>query len=371
VNVQVYRAKTGTMLWSQSFDTRTGDVIRLQAEIARRIAGGLRIALARREQMLLTRFKSVPDDAVELYLKGREAFEAYEGNFSVAIGYFTKVLEIDPGFADAHAALAECYAQQSSFSGSASAREAYARAVASAERALALNPDLPEAWSARGFAKALLAWNFTGAEADFTRALELDPHSVAAHGAYSNYLTIVGRHEEAIEQARIAEERAPLSPVTSRRVAWAYYMARRYHEAIEQLRRVLEMDPNYSPARTLLARTYVMVGWNDDAVREIKPWPEGFEAIAAQVYGKAGQETIARGLLDTAVKPHNFGNPPYQIAAAFAALPDRDQALHWLERAFDVHDPALVHLEQDPRLDSLRGDPRFAALIARLHGARH
>jgi tetratricopeptide (TPR) repeat protein len=370
INIQVYRATTGTILWTQRFETRTGGVMALQAEIARRIAGGLRIALARREQMLLERFRNVPDDAVELYLKGREAYEGYDENFSTAIGYFTKVLEIDPSFADAHAALAECYALQSSFSGSASAEDAYARAIGSATQAIAINPELPEAYSARGFAKAMLAWDWAGAEADFRRALELDPHSAAAHGAYSNYLTIVGRYEAAIEESRIAEERAPLSPVTSRRVAWAYYMARRYHEAIEQLRHVLDMDPSYSPARTLLARAYVMVGWYDDAIREVEPVPKGFEAIAAQVYAQAGRTDHARELLASAVLPHNIGNPPYQIAAAFAALRDRDQALVWLERAFQVHDTGLLHLAQDPRLDPLRGDPRFDALLARLHNPR-
>jgi tetratricopeptide (TPR) repeat protein len=338
----------------------------LQAEIARRIAGQLRIALARREQMLLERFRNVPDEAVELYLKGREAFDAYEDNFAVAIGYFKKVLALDPTFADAHAALAECYALQSSFSGAASALEAYTRATAAAERALQLNPDLPEAYSARAFAKALLAWDWEGAEGDFRRAIELDPHSAAVRGAYSNYLTIVGRDDAAIDESRLAEERAPLSPVASRRVAWAYFMARRYHEAIEQLRRVLDMDPNYSPARTLLARAYAMVGWHDDAIREIEPVPRGFEAIAAQVYARAGRAEHARKLLAAAVLPHNVGNPPYQIAVAFASLHDADRTVSWLQRAFEVRDPGVVHIGRDPRLDPVRNDARVGALVARL-----
>ena len=252
---------------------------------------------------------------------------------------------------------------------SASAQEAYARSVAAAGRALEINPELPEAYSARGFAKALLAWDWDGAERDFKRALELDPHSASAHGAYSNYLTIVGKYEEAIEESRIAEDARRSRQSASRRVAWAYYMARRYHEAIEQLRRVLDMDPTYSPARTLLARAYAMVGWHNDAIREIEPIPRGFEAIAAQVYAQAGQPDRARELLASATLPHNNGNPRYQIAAAFAGLGDREQALVWLERAFEVHDPGLVHIARDPRLDPLRGDPRFDVLVARLYRA--
>lgn len=368
VSVQLYRASTATLLWSQEFQTRTGGVMTLQAEIARRIAGQLKIVLARRERLLLERFKNIPDDAVELYLKGRESFEAYDNaGFAAAINYFGRVLEIDPSFADAHAALAECYVLQAAYSASIPAEQAYARSLAAAGKALEINADLPEAYSARGFARALLGWEWKDAEQDFKRALELDPHSASAHGAYSNYLTMVGRYEEAIDQSRIAEERTPFSPVATRRVAWAYYMARRYHEAIEQLRRVLDMDPTYGPARTLLARAYSMVGWHNDAIREIEPIPREFEAIAAQIYAQAGQLDRARELLAIATLPHNNGNPRYQIAAAYAALGDHEQALLWLDRAFAVHESGLVHLARDPRLDPLRGDPRFDLLVARLY----
>jgi serine/threonine-protein kinase len=370
LKVQVFRAGTGTLLWSQSFESRIGGLLALQAEIAGRIAAELSIVLARREQTLLGRFSNVPDEAVELYLKGRAAYEGYEGNFLVAIDYFRKVLDVHPQLAEAYAALAECYALQSSFSGAASAREAFLRATQAADKALEINPDLPDAYSARGFAKATLAWDWPGAEADFKRALDLDPSSPAAHGTYSNYLTMVGDHHLAIQHARIAEDRAPLSPVEGRRVAWAFYIARRYHEAIEQLRHVLDRDPSYDPARTLLARAYVLVGEGEAAIKVLEPIPNGFEAIAAQVYAQAGRREQARRLLAQAVLPHNLGNPPFQIAAAFAALGDREPAIAWLEKAADVHDSGLVTMADDPRLDPLRGDPRFEDLKARVRGTR-
>lgn len=370
LRVQIYQAGTGTLLWTQSFEHPVAGLLQLQADIARQIAARFEVLLARREEMLLSRFQAVPAEAVEVYLKGRQAWEDYRDNFKPAIDYFGRAVAIHPQFADAYAGLADCYTLQASFSGTASAPEAFARALGAANHAIALNPELPEAYATRGYAKALLAWDWSGADADYRRALELDPESAAVRTSYSDYLSMVGRHEDAIEQSRLAEDRAPLSSVVARRLGWAFYMGRRYDEAIVQLHNVLAVEPTYSPARTLLARAYAMAGRYDEAVQQVEPVEKGFEAIAAQVYAQAGRRDQAHRLLAIATAPNAEGNPRYQIAAAYASLGDIDTAMLYLERAFAEHDPGLVNIAYDPRLDNLRGDPRFQSVMARMNLTR-
>lgn len=193
-----------------------------------------------------------------------------------------------------------------------------------------------------------------------TRTNQLD-------NVYGATIKMVGRHDEAVVEARLAEERAPLSPAISRRVAWALYMGRRFDEAIAQLERVLATEHGYTPARTLIARAYAMVGRYDDAAAQIEPVHAGGEAIAAQVYAQAGRRAEAMRLLAIAIRPGQVaGNPPYQVAAAYASLPDPDAAVGWMQRAFEVRDPSLVNIAFDPRLDPVRGDARFDELVARM-----
>jgi tetratricopeptide (TPR) repeat protein len=367
VRVQMFQAAGGTLLWSETFESPVSELLTLQANIARRIAARFAVLLGRREDMLLSRFQKVPAEAVELYLKGRQAWEDYRDDFEPAIDYFRRAVTIAPEFADAYAALADCYTQQSSFSGVVPAREALPRALEAVNQALALNPDLPEAYATRGFAKAILAWDWAGADADYQRALELDPESAAVRTSFSNFLTMVGRHEDALQQNRLAEQRAPFSTVVLRRTGWALYMARRYDEAITQLESLLAIEPTYTPARTLLARAYAMAGRYDEAIAHIEPIEAGFEGLAAQVFAQAGRRNDALRLLAVATSPGAKPNSKYQIATAYASLGDSDAAISYLVRAFEEHEPALVNLAFDPRLDSVRNDSRFQGLLARMH----
>src|SRR5262249_31783024 len=149
----------------------------------------------------------------------------------------------------------------------------------------------------------------------------------------------------AIAEAKAAEDRSPFSLVVSRRVAWCYYMARRYDEAIEQLRKTLTIDPGYGPARTLLGRALVMNGAYDEGLREFGTVPPGFEALLAQVYAVAGREDEAQNLLLRAETPSGGGATlSYQIAAAYAAMGMEQPALQWLSRAFEERDAGLCNL---------------------------
>ena len=367
VRVQLYHASTGTLLWSDSFARDMADFFALQADIARELAARINVVLANREQAALSRARRVSPEAMELYLKGRQSLEAYEDGFRPAVNLLQRTVQSEPGFAEAHAALANAIVLQSAYSGATDSAEAYRRAVAEAREALVIDPDLPEAWSARGFAKLALAWDWPGAAADLRRALDLDPNSATAHGDYSNYLTIVGRHEDALKEALIAEARVPFSTVHSRRVGWAYYHGRSYEAAIAQLRQTLTLDSSYDPARTLLARTYVMNGQFVEAIREIEATGPVNDAMRAQIYATAGRRDDAVRTLKRVLAPsYTFARRPYHIALVYAALGDRDACFEWLQRAFQQKDANMAHLAVDPALDPVRSDPRFAGMLAKM-----
>ena len=367
VRVQLYQASTGDLLWTASFARDMGDFLALQADIARDVAARINVVLAARERIGVSRARRVAPAAMELYLKARQSLESYADDFQTAIGLFERTIQIEPGFAEAHAGLASAFALQSAYSGSVNSAEGFRRTIQASERALAVDPDLPEAWSARAFAKLALAWDWPGAASDFQKALELDRESPTVHGDYANYLTIVGRHSDAIRESLLAEARVSFSPLHSRKVAWAYYMARNYDAAIAQLHKVLALDSGYQPARTLLARAYVLKGQYADGVREMRAAATGNEAMLAQVYATAGMHDEARRTLTDVLAPsYQFPRRPYHIALVYAALGEADACFEWLERGFVQRDANMAHLAVDPVLDPVRSDPRLKNLLERM-----
>jgi TolB-like protein len=367
VRVQLYQAGTGDLLWTASFARDMGDFLALQADIARDVAARINVVLAARERVAVSRARRVAPGAMELYLKARQSLESYADDFETAIGLFERTIQIEPRFAEAHAGLASAFALQSAYSGSVDSSEGLRRTLQASERALAIDPELPEAWSARAFAKLALAWDWPGAASDFQRALELDRESPTVHGDYANYLTIVGRHNEAVRESLLAEARVSFSPLHSRKVAWAYYMARNYDAAVAQLHKVLAFDSGYQPARTLLARAYVMNGQFEEGIREMKVAASGNEAMLAHVYAAAGmRDEAGRTLADVLAPAYQFPRRPYHIALVYAALGDADACFQWLERAFEQRDANMAHLAVDPAIDPVRGDQRLTGLLERM-----
>jgi TolB-like protein len=367
VRVQLYQAGTGDLLWTESFARDMGDFFALQADIARDVAARINVVLAARERVGVSRARRVSPEAMELYLKARQLLESYADDFQTAIGLFERTIQIEPRFAEAHAGLASAFALQSAYSGAVNSAEGLRRTLDAAARALAIDPELPEAWSARAFAKLALGWDWPGAASDFERALELDRESPTVHGDYANYLTIVGRHTEAVRESLLAEARVSFSPLHSRKVAWAYYMARNYDAAIAQLHKVLAFDADYQPARTLLARAYVLKGQFADGIAEMKAAASGNEAMLAQLYAAAGFRDEARRTLAEVLSPsYAFPRRPYHIALVYAALGEADACFEWLERAFQQKDANMAHLAVDPAMDAMRADPRLRRLLERM-----
>ena len=319
--------------------------------------------------------QAVPPAAYTEYLRGRHYLARFTGGDTAkAVGHFEAALHIDPTYAAAYAGLAEAYAQLGGTFRTLDSRDALTRATSAANRALEFDASNAEAYASLAFVRYYLAWDWPGAEAAFTRALEINPGHAAAHNMYANLLTATGRADAAIEHARIAEARDPLSPMAARDVAWHYFFARQYDEAIAQLEKTLVLHPDYLSALTLLGRAYSQQGRHEDAIAAIRrslavlgtPDPS-FSALLGQVLAAAGRQQEAEEVL---ARVSGGGNrttrsAPYLLAVICATLERRDEAFAWLARSVEERDSMLVVAQVDPRLDQLRADPRFAPIIAR------
>jgi tetratricopeptide (TPR) repeat protein len=342
----------------------------MQADIAREIAKRLHVVLAAREQSLVSRSRQVPPQAMEDYLAARRLIEI-DMNLPPAIALLQRAIARSSGFAEAHVDLAACYALESAYFGTVPSGVALKRALESSNTAIELDRGLPQAWAARAFARFALEGNWKEAESDLKQALALDPASVDVLMWYSNYLTDRGLHGEAIKTGGRAVDRAPLSAVANRQLAWAYYMARQFEDATRQARRTLEIEPGYAPARTVLGRALIFQGQFDEGVKELEAAGREYEVLLAVGYAMAGRRADAERLLESVQSP-TYGRPvpAYDVGLIYAALGDEARAVEWLETAFARMDASITQMAVDPLVDSVRANPRFRSLIDRINAGR-
>jgi tetratricopeptide (TPR) repeat protein len=324
------------------------------------------VVLAAREQALVSRSRQVPAQAMEDYLAGRQ-LQNVQLDVHGASELFLRAIRVAPAFAEAYVGLSLCYTLESIYYLSVPSTEAFPRALDASNRAIELDEGLPEAWAARAFARFTLERNWTAAESDFQRALELGPESVDVLDSYANFLTCRGRHGEAIAVSRKAEERAPFSVAISRDLAWSYYMARDFDNAIRQARRALAIEPTYVSARTVLARALLFRGRFAEGIGELESTGPEYDAMLAAGYAMAGRRDDAERLINQMLSPtYDRRVVAYEIALAHVALHDEARAIEWLEVAVRDHDAQLTELSVDPMLDPIRSNPRFQSLIARV-----
>ena len=232
------------------------------------------------------------------------------------------------------------------------------------------------------FAQALVRsdpgnWDFTGAERELKRALELNPSSAICHQWYAHILNLAGRQSEAIDEMKRAVALDPLSLVANTALAYQLYSSRQYDQTIEQCRKVLEMDPGVPPAHLRLGLAYEQKGMVKKAIEEFRKASseDSSEPIAAlaHAYGIAGKRDEAREIIGQLTRPSRLTSKlryisPYDVAVAYTGLGERDNALLWLEKAYEEHSASCVKMKHEPRLDSLRSTPRFQSLMDRIFG---
>jgi TolB-like protein/DNA-binding winged helix-turn-helix (wHTH) protein/Tfp pilus assembly protein PilF len=371
VTAQLLQAATDRHLWARSYERELRDVLALQAELAGAIAQAIEGKLQPDQERRMTRTpSSVQPEAYEAYLKGRFYWNqrSPEGLLK-AVGYFQQAIDGDPAYAPAHSGLSDAY-RLFDHSGLAPPHECMPKAEAAARKALALDGTLAEAHASLAGVLYRYHWDWEGAQREFQASVELEPSYAEGHRAYAIYLLIVGRHEEGLAEARRARELSPLSLVINTELGAALAITGRPAEAIERLQKTLEIDPKFARAYATLGFAYSRQGDWPRAVALLEravslsggePHP-----LLGYAYGVTGRRREAREVLsrlETLSRDHYV--VPQSIALVHLGLGDKDQAMAWLERAYEERGFELLGFSGG-YFDRLRDDPRFQDLRRRM-----
>ena len=359
-------------LWGEQFDRKMSELPSLQQEISQQLATSLRVKLGGEETTRLAKRTTAKPEAYHAYLKGRYFWNkrTAEG-YQKGIEYFRRAIDIDPGYAAAYAGLADCYNLLSEYD-LLSPDETLPKAREAALKALALDDTVAEAHTSMAHILMYYDWDWQKAQEEFRKAIELDSNYSTAHQWYAEYLTGMGRFDEAMPEMRRALELEPTSIMLSLMIGWVSLTARNYDAAIEQYQRTLEMDPQYAQTHFALATAYRLKGMYPESVAEFQKWAaltgksDLLETYLADVYAGWGKQREARKALrrlEERSKHHYV--PLGYLAYIYASLGDEDRAFQSLEKLCEER-VGVLFLKTDPRLDSLRSDPRFALLLRRV-----
>ena len=374
VTVQLVSVASGAPLWAEKFDERLTDIFAVEDEISERVAQSLTLRLMDEDRKRLTSRGPENTEAHQLYLRGNYYWNqrTAEG-LKRAIACFNQAVTLDPRLAPAHVGLADSYALLGCVHGELPPREAMPRAKAAALKALELDEQLAGAHTALALVRSLYDWDWAGAERAYLRALEINPTHATARHWYGLCLAWTGRPEEALIELRCAQQLDPFSPIISANVAWALYAARRYDEAIAECRKTIEMAPNFYRAHVYLGWAYEQTGDFESAIRELRIAMElhgGGPEVTGVGHAYARAERIDdahRVIAELRRRAARSYISPYAFALIYAGMNQPDNALAWLERAYEDRTHWLVFLQVEPRFDSLREDARFIDLLRRVH----
>ena len=371
VTAQLTDARNGYNLWSETYDREMGDVFAVEDGISHAIMRALQMHLVSEDSLTLLRRPTHDVEAYDLYLKGRYFYDkAGFGPVQQALAYFQQALAHDSNYALAYAGIADAY-QRLTASTYLRPREGMAKARAAALKALALDPTLADAHASMGDQLCVYEWDASAAEREFRRAIELNPSLANAHYFYANCLVAHGRLAEALAEARRAHELDPLNPEVATARAWALYVARRYDEAIAVMQKSLDLEPGLAHGHMLLALPLAGKGSYAEALAEARKMAAlagdapNFAGILGYIAGRAGERAEAQHIL-TALERRPPGNTAFAIALVHLGLGHTDQALRWLQAAYEERAEWLVMVTPAPCFDPLRSDPRFSALMRKI-----
>jgi tetratricopeptide (TPR) repeat protein len=369
ITTQLIYAATDTHLWAESYERDLGDILNLQSELARQIAREIKIKISPSEEKQLATSAMVNPQAHDLYLKGRFFWNRRTRDaLNKSVEYFRQATEIAPNDPQAYAGLADAYVELVVF-GNLQPAEGLPKAKAAALKAIDLDDSLAEPHTALAYILAV-DWDWMGAQKEFQRALELDPGYVIGLYQYALYLSVLGKHDEAIAHAQKALELDPLSPIVLYRAGRVQFQARRYDEAIKLFRRILELNANDPLGLYGLSLAYEAQGKFDTAILCVKKQNLQQGLDVAAVYAASGNHAEARRLLDETtrrLKETKSYLRPGWVAEVYIGLGDKDEAMRWLEQAYKERDIWLALLKVWPRFDPLRSDPRFQDLLRRMN----
>jgi len=369
---QLVKASDGTQLWGEQYNRRSSDILAVQDEIAKAISESLELKLSRQDQIRLIKQPTKNTEAYNLYLRGRYFWNKYSKEWVLkAIEAFKEAILIDANYALAYCGMADAYFRLSNVY--FPPREVLPKAKEAALRAVGIDNNLAEAHSSLGLVRVYYDHDWTAAESEYRRALELDPHLVSAHQRYGSYLTFMGRFDEAIKRYETALELDPFSLQISMNLATTYYLKGEYERAINLLNETIELEPNYMPTHFLRACVHIQEKRLAEAIAEcqlIYKLDEeaylalGFMGYAHALAGEVAEaETLLNILQDISLRKYVS---PYSMLVIHLALGPKERVFELLEQLYDECNDWLIWLKVSPELKGLRNDARFKDLLRRV-----
>ena len=370
VTAQLIRAASDDHFWSETYDREMGDTLQLESDVAQSIARKVEVTVTGEERARLLAAHHVSPEVYESYLKAEDQFGKSNSRpgFEKSVAYFEEAISKDPSFAPAYVGLASAYEKLGSILVGASPDEARPKLISAARKAIELDPELaePHALLAGVYQKQ---WQWSEAEAEYKRALELNPNDAGAHLGFASWLLSHGRTDEALDWSQRARELDPLG-VTGQANGWILFHARRYDEAIRELQSVREAHPDLAVAHWYLGFALIANGQPDDAIPALDKavsltgGSPAVIGVLVRAYAHAGRRDEALRLVDELKRRQQKGYvPAAAFVNAYLGVGDNEQALAWLEKAYKEKSNILALIKVHPYFDPLRTDPRFTELV--------
>jgi TolB-like protein/tetratricopeptide (TPR) repeat protein len=366
ISAQLIDARADRPIWAHTYVRDMTSVLVLQGEVAQAIADEISTKVTPQEQARLARIRPIDPEAQDFYLHGMIQLDA--DDCKSAIAFFNEAVTRNPGYAQAHAALANCYGRLGE-SGQMAYKDAFSRQKTEATKAVELDESLPEGHAELANTAMTLDWDWAAAATEFHRALELNPNSAVVHQKYAFYLVRTGQPREALAEVERGVDLDPVSGRSFHFEGFVDYFSRQYDQVLSLVKTVRGLDVNPPDWSFLLGDVYAEKGMFPESIGEYLKSGNGPDSLGhlGNAYARAGQagaahKTIAQ--LGRDVEKDGVGR--YEIALVYTGLGDKQEAFKWLEEAYNAHDVGLVYLKVDPCLDPLRSDPRFDDLLRRV-----
>jgi serine/threonine protein kinase/tetratricopeptide (TPR) repeat protein len=376
ISAELIDAHDGSRIWGNQYDEKPGAALSVQQDISRQISDQLRSHLSGEEKSRVAKRYTTNPEAYDLYLKGRFYHEKFtHESYLKSLEFLRQAVAKDPAYAPAWAAMAVTYLSMT-FEGDLTPGEGYPQVEAAVSKGRELDDTVGELYWPIGMLKLVKDWDWRAAEKEFQRGLSLDPQSTRLLRFEAQLLRVLGRWDDAIAGMRRAKEIDPLETELNKSLGATYYYAGRYDEAIDQLKKTLEIDPGNAGVHDLLSSVYERKGMFKEAIAEQQQAfalggdPDSADALAHD-FEALGYERVMRHLNEVMLEGYKeqakkaYVSPMY-FAGVYAKLGDKDQAFAWLDKAAAERAPWLSYTRTDPEFDSLRADPRFAALMSRI-----
>jgi TolB-like protein/Tfp pilus assembly protein PilF len=370
VTLELLQARNERQLWATTYHRVIDDIFEVQSAIAGQVIERLGVALPEGEQSRLRTRPTANHEAYVLYLKGRYFWnKRTEKNIQTALDYFQRATDLDPGYSLAWVGIADTWIFRGWYSLLAP-RDAFPKAKAAALKALEFDSTLAEAHATMAHIHLEYDHDWVAAEREYRRAIQLNSRYPIAHHWYGGFLSAMGRHKEALQQAETARSLDPLSLIIQTWVGLRYYFARRYEDSIAEYLKALELDRNFAPAHWHLGWAYEQFGQLEKGVSEAERALaiDGdnllYMASLGHAYARAGKASQARAVLQRLARASADRHvSSYSVALIHIALGDVETGLDWLERASEERSPWVGYMRVDPRLDPVRSQPRFERLL--------